>query len=119
MRKGIFAALTVSIFMAVTATSALATGAIAVNDGMGTAADEVGYGVGWGANQKEAEDAAINECKSAGNDQCKVAVWFEQCGAYAGDRVHVGAGFGETKEAAEKMALEKCPNCKIVVSECQ
>ena len=68
-------------------TSALASGAIAVNDGMGTAAEE------------------------AGNDECKVAVSFEQCGAY------VGAGFGDTKEATEKMALEKCPNCKIIVSE--
>lgn len=119
MRTRVFAALTASLFVVAMATSALATGAIAVNDAMGTAADEVGYGVGWGTNQKEAEDAAVKECKSAGNDQCKVAVWFEQCGAYAGDRVHVGAGFGETKEAAEKMALEKCPNCKLIVSECQ
>lgn len=119
MRKGFFAALTVSILMTVSATSAFATGAIAVNDAMGTSADEVGYGVGWGADQKAAEEDAVKQCKDAGNDQCKVAVWFEQCGAYAGDRVHVGAGFGDTKEAAEKAALEKCPNCKVIVSECQ
>lgn len=119
MRKGIIAALTVSLFMTVSVTSALATGAIAVNDGMGTSAEEVGYGVGWGADQKAAEADAIKQCTEAGNDTCKVAVWFEQCGAYVGDRVHVGAGFGETKEAAEKMALEKCPNCKVIVSECQ
>jgi hypothetical protein len=54
--------------MAAGVTSALASGAIAVNDGMGTAAVE------------------------ADNDECKVAVSFEQCGAYVGDRVHVGAG---------------------------
>lgn len=119
MRKAIFAALTMSALMTVSATSALATGAIAVNDAIGTAAEEVGYGVGWGANQKEAEANAVKECTSAGNDQCKIAVWFEQCGAYVGDRVHVGAGFGDSKEAAEKMALEKCPNCKVIVSECQ
>lgn len=119
MRKRIFAALTASIFLTIGATSALATGAIAVNDALGTSAEEVGYGVGWGANQKEAEENAVKECKSAGNDQCKVAVWFEKCGAYVGDRVHVGAGFGDTKEAAEKVALEKCPDCKVIVSECQ
>jgi hypothetical protein len=119
MRKGMIAALTFSVLLTVSATSALAAGAIAVNDGMGTAADEVGYGVGWGADQKAASDDAIKQCTEAGNDTCKVAVTFEQCGAYAGDRVHVGAGFGDTKEAAEKMALEKCPNCKVIVSECQ
>src|SRR5688572_3038914 len=119
MRKTIFAAITASMFLAAAGSTAFATGAIAVNDGMGTSAEEVGYGVGWGADQKAAEEDAIKQCTEAGNDTCKVAVSFEQCGAYVGDRVHVGAGFGESKEAAEKMALEKCPNCKVIVSECQ
>jgi hypothetical protein len=104
--------------MTISATSALATGAIAVNDGMGTSAEEVGYGVGWGADKAAAEADAIKQCTEAGNDTCKIAVSFEGCGAYVGDRVNVGAGFGATKEDAEKMALAKCSDCKVIVSEC-
>jgi len=119
MARGFLKVLAVSLLVAAGATSALATGAIAVNDALGTAADEVGYGLGYGANQSEAEAAAVKECKGAGNEQCKAVVWFEQCGAYVGDRAKSAAGFGETKEAAEKMAMDKCPDCKLIVSECQ
>lgn len=119
MRKSIVTALTISLLFATSATSALAFGAIAVNDEQGMSAEEAGYGLGWGSTQKEAEANAVNECKSVGNDNCKVAVWFEQCGAYAGDRVNYGIGYGESKQVAEKMALESCPNCKIIVSDCQ
>lgn len=111
--------LAVAAMVGLQATAALAFGAIAVNDGQGVAAEEAGYGVGWGATQKEAERNAMNTCKEAGNDNCEVAVWFEQCGAYAGDRVNYGIGFGETKKIAESKALEDCPNCKIIVSDCQ
>lgn len=117
MRKSIITALTISLLAS--ATSALAFGAIAVNDEQGMSAEEAGYGLGWGSTQKEAESNAVKECKSVGNDNCKVAVWFEQCGAYAGDRVNYGIGYGESKQVAETMALESCPNCKIIVSECQ
>ncbi len=99
--------------------SALAFGAIAVNDTKGMAADEAGYGMGWGSTRKEAERDAVKNCKDAGNDDCTVAVWFETCGAYAGDRVNFGIGYGSTLKKAEKMALEDCPNCKLVVSDCQ
>jgi hypothetical protein len=119
MRKSIITALTISLLVTASATSALAFGAIAVNDEQGMSAEEAGYGLGWGSTQKEAESNAVKECKSVGNDNCKVAVWFEQCGAYAGDRVNYGIGYGESKQVAENMALESCPNCKIIVSECQ
>jgi len=100
-------------------TSALAFGAIAVNDEQGTAAEDVGYGVGWGSTRKEAEKVAMSTCREAGNESCEIAVWFETCGAYVGDRVNYGIGYGTTKSAAEKMALKDCPNCKVIVSECQ
>ena len=119
MRRSIITALTISLLVAANATSAFAFGAIAVNDEQGMSAEEAGYGLGWGSTQKEAESNAVKECKSVGNDECKVAVWFEQCGAYAGDRVNYGIGYGESKQVAEKMALESCPNCKIIVSDCQ
>lgn len=119
MARGFLNVLALSLFVAAGGTSAFATGAIAVNDGLGTAAEDVGYATGYGANQPEAEANAIKECKGAGNDQCKVVVWFEQCGAYVGDRAKSAARFGETKEAAEKMAMDKCPDCKLIVSECQ
>ncbi|KQS79117.1 hypothetical protein ASG25_11100 [Rhizobium sp. Leaf384] len=100
-------------------TSAFAFGAIAVNDSQGTAASEAGYGMGWGSSRQEAERNAVRECKSAGNEDCTVAVWFERCGAYAGDRVNYGIGYGSTLKAAEKMATADCPNCQIIVSDCQ
>jgi hypothetical protein len=101
------------------ATSAFAFGAIAVNDSQGTAASEAGYGVGWGTTRREAERNAVRECIDAGNDDCKVAVWFERCGAYAGDRVNYGIGYGSSLRKAESMALEDCPNCQLIVSDCQ
>jgi hypothetical protein len=61
----------------------------------------------------------VRECKSVGNDSCEVAVWFEQCGAYAGDRVNYGIGYGASAKKAERMALKDCPNCQIIVSDCQ
>lgn len=101
------------------ATSVLAFGAFAVNDAQGVAAEEAGYGAGWGSTQKEAERNAMKSCQEAGNDSCEVAVWFEQCGAYVGDRVNFGIGYGDTKRAAESMALQDCPDCKVIVSACQ
>ena len=119
MRRTIFTALTISLLVAANVTSAFAFGAIAVNDEQGMSAEEAGYGLGWGSTQKEAERNAVKECKSAGNDDCKAVVWFEQCGAYAGDRVNYGIGYGSSLKVAESMALESCPNCKIIVSDCQ
>jgi hypothetical protein len=99
--------------------SAFATGAIAVNDEQGMAADEAGYAVGYGTSKKEASANAIRECKSAGNEACKVMLTFEQCGAYVGDKVNYAIGIGATEKAAQKAALDECPNCKLVVSDCQ
>lgn len=119
MKTFIRVALATTILLAGPVTSAFAFGAIAVNDEQGTAASEAGYGLGWGSSRQEAESNAVQECKSAGNDDCKVAVWFERCGAYAGDRVNYGIGYGSTVEAAEKMATKDCPNCEVIVSDCQ
>ncbi|WP_459085815.1 DUF4189 domain-containing protein [Mesorhizobium sp. A556] len=112
-------ALVVAVMSGLHVGAASAFGAFAVNDAQGVAAEEAGYGAGWGSTQKEAERNAVKNCKEAGNDSCEVAVWFEQCGAYAGDRVNYGIGYGDSQKVAEEMALEDCPNCKIIVSGCQ
>jgi hypothetical protein len=119
MNITIRAALAAAFLSCACATSAFATGAIAVNDEQGMAADEAGYGVGYGSSKKEAQQNAIKECKSAGNDNCKVALTFEQCGAYAGDKVNYSTGIGSSEKGAQKAALDECPNCKLVVSDCQ
>ena len=119
MRRKLTLGLTTAVLLALQMSSALAFGAIAVNDTQGMAADEAGYGMGWGTSRKQAERDAVKNCKDAGNDDCKVAVWFETCGAYVGDRVNYGIGYGSTQKKAEKMAFEQCPNCKLVVSDCQ
>ena len=119
MKTFLRVAIATTVLVAGPVSSALAFGAIAVNDSQGTAASEAGYGMGWGGSRQEAERKAVRVCESAGNDACTVAVWFERCGAYAGDRVNYGIGYGSTVKAAEKMATDECPNCEIVVSDCQ
>jgi hypothetical protein len=101
-------------------TSALAFGAIAVDDEQGES--EPGYGFATGeASQDAAKRAALKQCRESGNDHCKVAVWFKQCGAYAASSKYYGYGFGDTKAVATKKALEMCARkaCQVVVAECE
>ncbi|MDO1582074.1 DUF4189 domain-containing protein [Rhizobium oryzicola] len=113
--------LSVAVLLSLCAENALAFGAIAVNDERGLAARDVGYGVGWGSTRRDAERDAIRQCRNAGNDECKVAVWFETCGAYAGNRVRFGIGYGSRLGDAEQDALDACgdSNCRIIVSDCE
>ena len=117
MKKNIRAALAAALISCAFASSALAFGAIAVDDQQGLSAGEAGYGLGWGSSRAEAEHNAIKECRSAGNDSCNSAVWFEQCGAYVGDRVNYGIGYVSIKRQAERMALDKCPQLQISVTD--
>lgn len=98
---------------------AFGAGAIAVDHERGVAARDVGYGLGWGRNYEEARRDAMRECRNAGNRNCRVAVWFERCGAYAAARTQTGIGYGRSQGIAERMALRNCPNCQIVVSVCE
>ena len=100
--------------------SAFAVGAIAVDDEEGQ--DEPGFGYVTGADSEAAAKAgALKECRASGNKNCKVAVWFKQCGAYAASKKYSGIGYGSTKKVAENKALEECGNgaCKIIVSDCE
>lgn len=99
--------------------SALAAGAIAVDDEEGDS--EVGYGFVTGASSRnEAAKGAIKQCRDSCNKGCKVVAHFDACGAYAASKKYYGAGWGSTPQKAESMALEKCGGkCKIVVSECE
>lgn len=98
---------------------AFAVGAIAVDDEEGE--DEPGYGIAVGKpSRADAERAALAECRKAGNKNCKVAVWFEGCGAYATSRKYYGVGWGRTIKIAEEKALQACNQrgCEIKLSEC-
>ena len=99
--------------------SAMAIGAIAVDDQEGD--EEPGYGFVTGYNSKdEARREAMKECKKHGNAECKFVAWFETCGAYAASSKYYGAGWGATQKKAEAMALEKCgAKCQVVVSDCE
>ncbi len=118
MKLDIRAAFAAALLSCVCATSALATGAIAVNDEAGTAAEDAGYAVGYGGNKKEASASAMKECKAAGNESCEVVLTFEQCGAYVGNKAYYATGIGSTEAAAQKAALAECPTCKLIVSDC-
>lgn len=101
-------------------TSVLAYGAIAVDDEQGQ--DEPGYGFSTGHDSQEgAKRAALKQCRESGNDHCKVAVWFKQCGAYAASSKYYGYGYGDSKGVATKKALEMCARkaCQVVVAECE
>jgi hypothetical protein len=100
--------------------SALATGAIAVDDRKGQT--EPGYGLSLGHKSKErAEQGALTECRNAGNRDCKVAVWFESCGAYASSKRYFGIGWGANLGSAKAMALQKCgrDSCEVRVARCE
>jgi hypothetical protein len=100
--------------------SAFAVGAIAVDDEVGET--EPGYGYVTGMDSEaEAKKGALKECSGNGNKNCKIAVWFKQCGAYANSRKYSGIGFGASKKIAEAKALDECGNaaCKIIVSDCE
>jgi Domain of unknown function (DUF4189) len=99
---------------------AWAEGAIAVDDQAGNKPSDAGYGIGFGDTKESAQAAALRICKSAGNDSCKVVVWFQNCGAYASSVEKYGIGWGESEEIAKSKALETCgnSNCRVVASEC-
>ncbi len=100
-------------------TAAFAIGAIAIDDQVGE--DEPGYGFSSGYSDRAgAERRALQECRKAGNKNCKVKVWYEGCGAYAASYRYYGIGWGATPEIAERAALRNCKNknCEIKVSEC-
>jgi len=101
-------------------TQVFAAGAIAVDDEEGNSADEVGYGIGFGKTRDEASKVALSECRKHGNENCKVKVRFDGCGAYAVSKRYFGVGWGKTVAQAERAALEQCGRsaCKVAVSEC-
>ncbi len=76
--------------------------------------------VGTGDSKGVAEGEAVKACKSEGNTNCKVAVSYQTCGAYASSTHHGGIGTGPTKSSAASAALKGCAEgaCKVVVAEC-
>lgn len=98
---------------------AYAAGAIAVDDEAGSSASEAGFGVGSGATREAAASDAMKECKKAGNSNCKVAVRYDTCGAYAASKADAGTGWGSSEAEAKRNALEACgAGCRIVVADC-
>lgn len=109
-----------AVLLVASTCSAFAFGAIAVDDEEGRTASEVGYGYSTQhANREAAEQAALRQCQNAGNSNCKVAVWFAQCGAYAGSRERYGIGWGASDAIARQQALSACgAGCRVVISAC-
>jgi hypothetical protein len=99
---------------------AFAAGAIAVDDEEGES--DPGYGVVTGmSSREEAGRAAMKECRKHGNKECKVAVRFDKCGAYAASKKYSGIGYGRSEDVARTMAMNECGNksCKVIVAECE
>jgi hypothetical protein len=100
--------------------SAFATGAIAVDDQVGSKPSDAGYGIGFGDSKDSAMKAALAKCQSMGNSSCKVMVWFDRCGAYASSNEKYGIGWGGSEDDAKSNALDQCGNdqCRVVASDC-
>jgi hypothetical protein len=78
------------------------------------------YGVGGGDSEGEATKNALQFCMEAGGKDCKLAVTYTQCGAYASNGSVGGWGKAATKKEAEQGAISGCADgkCKVVVSDC-
>jgi hypothetical protein len=98
-----------------------AAGAIAVDDVEGMEHHETGFGTSVNEdNSDEAAGEAMRQCRSTGNQNCRVVVRFNGCGAYAVSSGHFGVGTGRNRRAAERNALEGCGyGCRVAVSECE
>lgn len=105
-------------FSHLTAAHADSWGAIAVD--LTKAEKEPYYGLGGGGSEDEAVKNAMKFCKDAGGETCKLAVTYNQCGAYAASHAHGGWGKAPTKADAEAQSISGCgdDHCKVVVSDC-
>lgn len=113
--------LTLTLLMTMSA-AAFAASAIAIRDEAGVTADNVGYGIGRGSSQTEADGAALRNCQSAQKraSGCDIKVQYAQCGAYAASDTFSGEGIGATKETAIAAALKSCgKGCKVAVADCE
>jgi len=112
-------AIVMAATLLISASSAFAIGAIAVDDQVGDT--DPGFGVATGYdNESEAKGAAMKFCREQGN-KCEVVGWFKTCGAYVSSKSDSGYGFGATKETAIAKAKDTCGSakCKVIVAECE
>ena len=110
-----------TLFAISSAGSALAVGAIAVDDYYDEDPSEAGYGIATEyRTNREASAAALEACKSEQNSDCKVVLTFKKCGAYAASQGGYGVASANTLPEAEKHALRQCgdANCIVVISDC-
>ncbi|MFC3902284.1 protein of unknown function [Acinetobacter marinus] len=88
------------------------------DDGNGTA------GIVESRNSKrEAEVAAVKECKKRGGGNCKTfATYYNQCAAIAAGGERSDWARAETKELAIKISMDRCEkkgiNCRVYYSGC-
>lgn len=79
-------------------------------------------GAGWtdgAATQAEAESIALNNCASAGNTQCQIAISaYSGCIAVADSPDSWASGAGSTVEDAESVALSNTGGGTILASGC-
>ncbi len=120
MKRSIRAVVTAGLLLGA-AQSAFAWGAIAVDDEAGQSARDIGYGYVTGANSEAAaERGAMAECRKRNTKNCKVALTFETCGAYAVDKSNWGAAEGISEAASRRGAIAYCGTaaCKVAVAVC-
>ncbi len=119
MLKGLRAVAVVAVFAFPAA--GFAAGAIAIDDVEGMEHHETGFGTAINEdNADEAAGVAMRQCRSTGNENCRVVLRFKGCGAYAVSSSHFGVGTGRTQRAAERDALQGCgAGCRVAVSECE
>lgn len=100
--------------------ASMAAGAIAVDDHRGETDPGYGFSLGNGSREEAARDA-MRQCRQNDNDDCKVVVRFDSCGAYATSSKYYGVGWGESRREAERMALADCgrSSCAVIIAKCE
>ena len=101
MRASRLAMVIVALTISAPAVAQEQFGAVAIDEATGA----TGYAVNQ-ASQAAAEQAAVQDCGSAG---CVAAVWFSNaCGAVALGSGGYGAGWAENRDGASVYAIDAC-----------
>lgn len=72
------------------------------------------------ASYEAAKEAALGQCRAKELHFCQVALWYDNCGAYAKGPTNSGNAWAATEEEAKRLALASCgKDCKVVVTQCE
>lgn len=111
------------LLAAVLPSNAFAFGAIAVGDADPKAVDastEQLFTANGHPTYEGAKEAALSQCLAKGLHFCQIALWYDDCGAYAKSEKNSGNAWAATEDEAKRLAEASCgKDCKVVFAQCE